>query len=182
MATAGRDGRADLRWARRAAVLCVLTTVPSGVWRVAMTVEIPVGVDGTYRREHFPFPGWGTAYVFGLTLLRIGLAALTLGLTRPWGEMRPRWIPSVGGKRVPRLAAVIPAGVGALALTLLWASTLSNLEDIFALYGLERTERVVVGACYARLLRWGPLLASVTVSYAWRTESRHPGTSSVCRA
>lgn len=99
------------------------------------------------------------------------LALLTLGLVRPWGEVLPKRIPFIGGKRVPPLAAVIPAGTGALALTLLWASAFSSLGDIFVLYGLDGTERIVVLACYAPLLLWGPLLASVTLSYAKRTGS-----------
>jgi hypothetical protein len=40
------------RWARIAATLTVLSTVPSGLWRVAMAVGVPVGVDGNYRSEH----------------------------------------------------------------------------------------------------------------------------------
>ena len=161
------------RWARRAATLAALTTVPSGIWRISMALGLPVGVDEQYRQEHYGFPGWGTVYVFALTLVLVSLALLTLGLVRPWGEVTPRWVPYVGGRRVPPLAAVIPAAAGALALTQLWVSAFSNLDDIFAVYGLEGTARVVVLACYAPLLLWGPLLGVVTVSYARRTLSRH---------
>ncbi len=157
------------RWARRAATLTVLTTVPSGVWRCSMALGLPVGVDDNYHRDHFGFPSWGTAYVFGLTLLLVSLALLTLGLVRRWGEVTPSWIPYAGGRRVIPLAAIIPAGIGAVALTLLWASAFSNLGEIFALYGLEGAARVVVIACYMPLLLWGPMLAAVTVSYARRT-------------
>ena len=45
------------RWARRAATLTVLTTVPSGLWRCSMAIGLPVGVDDRYHREHFGFPG-----------------------------------------------------------------------------------------------------------------------------
>jgi len=136
-----------------------------------MVLGLPVGVDDSYHREHFGFPGWGTAYVFGLTLLLVSLALLTLGLVRRWGEVTPGWIPYIGGKRVPPLAAIVPAGAGAFALTMLWVTAFSNLEDIFLLYGLEGTARIVVIACYVPLLLWGPLLAAVTVSYAQRTRS-----------
>lgn len=34
-------------WARKAAMLTVLTTVPSGLWRMSMAVGVPVGVDPT---------------------------------------------------------------------------------------------------------------------------------------
>ena len=162
------------RWARRAAVLAVLTTVPSGIWRCALALGLPVGVDESYRSAHYGFPGWGTAYLFGLTLLLVGLALLTLGLVRRWGEVTPRWIPYFGGKRVPRLLAIIPAGTGAVALTLLWASVFSGVGEIFDVYGLGGTARVVVTACYLPLLLWGPLLGAVTLSYARRTRSLTP--------
>lgn len=69
---------------------------------------------------------------------------------------------------------MIPAGVGSLALTLLWATAFSNFEEIFALYGLDGAERIVVLLCYAPLLLWGPLLAAVTASYAKRVSTGGP--------
>lgn len=152
-------------WARWSAWLAVLTTVPSGLWRMAMAVGIPVGASEEIRRQHYGFPGWGTVYVFGLTLGLVGLALLTLGLVQRWGEVVPRWIPVVGARRVPPLATVIPAGAGALALTVLWLGAMSNVGTIWDIYGLEGAERVLMVACYAPLLLWGPLLAAVTVSY-----------------
>jgi len=151
--------------------LAVLTTVPSGLWRMAMAVGVPVGADSDYRRQHFGFPGWGTVWVFGLTFLLVGLALLTLGLVRRWGEVTPEWIPLVGGQPVPPLAAVIPAFTGSVALTLLWVVELSSAGEIFTLFGLQGLHRTVVYACYIPLLFWGPLLAAVTVSYARRTGS-----------
>lgn len=165
----GTSSAAPPRWARMAAALTVLSTVPSGLWRMGMAVGVPVGVDGNYRSEHYGFPGWGTAYVFGLTFLLLALAMLTFGLVQPWGERVPQWVPFVGGKHVPRLAAIIPALVGALTLTLLWATAFSNLDGIFVEYGLDGVERIVVLVCYAPMLLWGPLLAAVTASYAKRT-------------
>lgn len=48
------------RWARRCAWLAVLTTVPSGLWRMAMAVGVPVGASEEIRRQQHGFPGWGT--------------------------------------------------------------------------------------------------------------------------
>jgi hypothetical protein len=165
------------RWAQRAAVLAVMTTVPSGIWRLSMALGLPVGVNESYRREHYGFAGWGTVYVVALTLLLLGLATLTLGLVRRWGEVTPRWMPFVGGKRVPPLAAIVPAATGALALTVMWVGVFLNAEDIFVVYGLEGSSRIVLIACYAPLLLWGPLLAAVTISYARRSlaQSVHAG-------
>ena len=166
----GRASTAAPRWARRVAVLTVLTTVPSGLWRSAMALGAPLGVDSAYWSDHFGFTGQKTAYVFGLTVLLLVLSALTLGLVRPWGEVLPRWVPLLGGRHVPRLAAMTAAGAGALAVTMLWITAFANLEAIFIEYGLEGAARLVVVGCYAPLLLWGPLLAAVTVSYARRTK------------
>jgi hypothetical protein len=136
---------------------------------MSMALGLPVGVDESYRRQHYGFPGWGTVYVVALTLLLLGLAALTLGLVRPWGEVVPRWVPVMGGRAVPPLAAIIPAATGALMLTLMWVRVFMSAEDIFVVYGLEGSARIVLIACYAPLLLWGPLLAAVTVSYGQRT-------------
>lgn len=53
------DSAPPPRWARRSAWLAVLTTVPSGLWRMAMAVGIPVGVSDQIRHEHYGFPGGG---------------------------------------------------------------------------------------------------------------------------
>lgn len=158
------------RWARRAAVLAVLTTIPSALWRMAMAIGIPVGVSEEVLSERFGFPGWGTVYVFGLSLLLVGLGSLTLGLVQRWGEVVPRWMPVLGGRRVPPMAAIVPASVGASLLTLLWASIMSNFGAVAEEFALEGAERAVVMACYAPLLLWGPLLAAVTVSYFRRRQ------------
>ena len=156
------------RWARRAAVMAVLTTVPSALWRIAMAVGIPVGASEQVVSERFGLPSWGIAYVVGLSLLLLGLAWLTLGLVQRWGEIVPSWIPLIGGRRVPPLAAAVPAFVGSALLTLLWVTAMANFGLIAEEYGLEGAEQAVVVACYAPLLLWGPLLAVVTASYLRR--------------
>ncbi|RSM62666.1 hypothetical protein DMH03_11365 [Amycolatopsis sp. WAC 01376] len=160
------------RWANLAAHATLLATLPSGLWRIAMGLGVPVGFTAQGLVE-FGIPGWGTAYVFGLSLLAEALAFLTLGLVRPWGEVWPRWIPGLRGRRIPPLAAILPAAAGAIALIALsvqalfgWAEAGSSMppgswEDS-PVYG------IVMAACYAPLLLWGPLLAAVTVHYARR--------------
>ena len=140
-----------------------------------MAVGMPVGVSDEVRLELYGFPGWGTAYVFGLTLLLLGLALLSLGLVRPWGEVPPQWFPFVGGKDVPPLAAVVPAGAGAMAVTVLWVRAFSSLDQICDFYGLEGAARAGMIACYSPLLLWGPLLAAVTVSYSMRVRASSLG-------
>ncbi len=98
------------RWAVRAAHLCALVTLPTGLWRLLLATGHQAGyTDAGYAA--MDFSGWGGAgYVIGLSLISEVVALLALGLVRPWGA---RWSPagfpcSVGG-RSPRLAVVVPA-------------------------------------------------------------------------
>lgn len=147
-------------WAAHAVPLCVL---PSGLWRVAMSVGIPVGFCDAVLRSDYDLPGWGALYTVGLAIVLEGLALLTLGLVHPWGQFVPQWIPLLGGKRVRPLAAVMPAAVGALLITLI---TFSQLM----LWGrVDNSGLPLMGLSYAPMLAWGPLLGVVTVSYYLRT-------------
>src|SRR5215203_6386874 len=120
MGTHGERPAPPPAWARRAAALAVLLPVPSGVWRCSMALGVPVGVDPEYRQQYYAFPSAGTVHVLWITVLLIGLAFLTLGLVQRWGEVLPEWVPVLGGRRVPRRAAIVAAASGAIALMLLW--------------------------------------------------------------
>jgi len=137
-----------------------------------MALGLPLGVDPDYRRRYYSFPSRGTVHVLWISVLLVGLGLLTLGLVQRWGEALPEWIPFLGRKRVPRLAAMIPASAGAIALTLLWLGEFSVVGKIFDEFGLHGAARVVVFACYAPMLLWGPLLGAVTYSYTRRTSLR----------
>ncbi|MFE7188317.1 hypothetical protein [Kitasatospora sp. NPDC057541] len=163
------------RWAERAALATVWTTVPSGLWRLALGVGVPVGFSGELAAAFDPYvPGWGTVYVLALSGLAELLAFLTLGLVRPWGEVLPRRIPLIGGRAVRPWAAIVPAALGSAVLTVLgmsalfggWASAMSGPGAPRGLAG------VIMTLCYLPLVAWGPLLAAVTFAYARRTLGR----------
>jgi len=162
-------------WAVRTAKLAALTAVPSGLWRVALGFGVPVGFSGVLERQmRAHMPGWGTVYVLVLSALAETLAFLSMGLVRPWGRVAPRWIPLLGGRRIRPLAAVLPAAAGAVLLT--WVTWLAafgggwtspdSMGDPDAPHGVAG---LIMTACYAPLLLWGPLLAVVTVDYYRRT-------------
>ncbi len=81
------------------------------------------------------------------------------------------------GRRVPPLAAVIPAALGATVLTQLrtWMAVTMSLglridgrpQSQLTPVAFTDWQGLVAFAAYAPLLLWGPLLAAVTVSY-WR--------------
>jgi hypothetical protein len=157
------------RWLDRTARAVPLAVLPSGLWRMAMAVGIPVGFSGQLAEDWRP--GLETSsYITLLTLVTEVLAFLTIGLVRPWGERMPRWIPVLGGRRIPAWAAVVPAALGALAVMavtvpMFWGKPPASVGGREAPQG---TAAWIMNACYAPLLLWGPLVTVVTAAYARR--------------
>jgi hypothetical protein len=155
------------RSVRLAAQAAALTLVPSGLWRIA----VGLGWDSGFTDEDLGpenFPGEGTAYLIGLSLFAEALGLLTLGLVHSWGEVLPRWVPVLGGRRIPVPAAVIPASLGAALVTLITftgAFGWNNADNMGAAGSPDGAHYWVMTACYLPLLAWGPLLAVVTVAY-----------------
>ena len=146
---------------RRLAHIVPLLTLPSGLWRIALVVGLPLT-----NTEVGGF--WMRLYIVSLSLVSEGAALMTLGLVQPWGEVAPRWIPWIGGRRVRPLAAFIPAMTGAMFLTALWSwvfwgIAVNEFYDYF-----NGPQGVLVTACYLPLLLWGPLLGVVAVAYLRR--------------
>jgi hypothetical protein len=156
------------RWATWAAHAVPLVVLPSGIWRLALGAGIPVGFSGSMA-EMFEAPGWITLYVTLLTVISEALALLTLGLVQPWGEVVPGWVPVLGGRRIPTMAAVVPAALGTLGV--LWFSLTFVNEwfnpdlDYPASENPDGFYAWWFGLSYAPLVLWGPLLGAVTVHY-----------------
>jgi hypothetical protein len=169
------------RWARIAALAVPFTVLPSGLWRIAAFIlHLPIIDVGALGREdgRGDIPAWlpMELYVVLLSILSEVLAFAAIGLIARWGEVFPRWVPGVRGRRVPTLAAVIPAVAGAAILTVMWTMSIVNclifqetiqgrpLQDNFPIHFHDW--RGVLGAvAYVPLVAWGPLLVAVTVAY-----------------
>ncbi|MFG2874395.1 hypothetical protein ACGFYU_05180 [Streptomyces sp. NPDC048337] len=162
------------RWARIAAYAIPFTVLPSGLWRLGLLFVDHVGADSGR------LPGWLPleVYVVILSVVSELLAFTAVGLVAAWGEVVPRWIPVLGGRRIPVAAAAVPAALGALALTALWtvlsvvtqvAGTTIQGDPIPANFPSEVGGWTALWfyVCYAPLVLWGPLLGLVTVAY-WR--------------
>jgi len=148
----------------------VAAVVPSAVWRTA----VGVGVDLGWSQEHLDLeqiPGYGSYYVVTLSVLSLLGASLTFGLVRPWGERFPGWLPVIGGRSVPVLAAVVPAlAGGALVLAVTVKSILSwDKVSGFADRPDSWAARLMV-ACYLPAVLWGPMVLAATWGY-WRRRS-----------
>jgi hypothetical protein len=109
-----------------------------------------------------------------LATMGAGGALLTVGLVRPWGEVYPRWIPALGGRRVRPRTAIVPATAVALLVTsaglmyLRWLA-LGRIElttDTWGLFVPEFFWPV-----------WGGALGAATLAYHLRRRGlcRHCG-------
>ncbi|MGC9376063.1 hypothetical protein [Streptomyces sp. MH13] len=145
-----------------------LTVLPSSVWRLP-----PAFGEGRGLGER--------SYVVFLSVLSEVFAFAAIGLIARWGEVFPRWIPFLRGRRVPRRAAVLPAAIGAASLTLLFTllfvasqvrGTTIRGGDLPADYPSRAGgwETAWFYLCYAPLTLWGPLLGVLTVAY-WKRRS-----------
>ncbi|MFG3253384.1 hypothetical protein [Streptomyces sp. NPDC048172] len=171
------------RWAHLAALAVPLTVLPSGLWRIA--VFIP-GLGEDHGSGNLPAWLPTPVYVVLLSLFSEALAFTAVGLIASWGEVFPRWLPVLRGRRVPTAAAVVPAALGTVALTLLWtvfalvtqiSGTTIRGEPVSEDYpgSAGGWSEAVFYACYAPLVLWGPLLGAVTVAYWRRRRAAHEG-------
>jgi hypothetical protein len=166
-------------WAHRVALIIPLLALPSSLWRIAVcTFGVPL-VDDLPPDASGDLPEWLPlgVYVVLLSLATEALAFTAVGLVAKWGEIFPRWIPGLAGRRVPVSFAAVPAALGATVLTLLcaWVAITATMgvdvqgeEPEVELLTLETWEGAVVVVTYAPLLAWGPLLAALTVAYVRR--------------
>lgn len=92
--------------------------------------------------------------IWGLTLSSgawLGVF-LTIGLIRPWGEVFPRWMPGLAGRRVPIAAAAVPGGL--IAVTLVFSAV-----PMLVMFGEQGLVDGIVGALTFPCWYWGPALA-----------------------
>jgi hypothetical protein len=166
--TGRRSGPVVSRPIRLAAQAAALTAVPSGLWRIALAAGVPVGFAAGHPLHAANFPGALSFALIGLSLAAELLGLLTLGLVQRWGEVLPGWVPFLGGRRIPVPAAVVPAALGAAAVTLVttWGAWGWNgPENMGHADSPAGAAYWVMTACYAPLLLWGPLLAVATIAY-----------------
>jgi hypothetical protein len=155
------------RWAVWAAYGAVLCVVPSALWRTAIGFGAKLGTTQGWR-EFQHLPGSGSVYVIGLSLLSIGTAALTLGLIQPWGDVLPRWVPMIGGRRVHHRVSLSIASLGAMSVMAICWMSVVNWEQIMGFRGRPAAGWYELAtAAYLPALLWGPLLLMVTWA-RWR--------------
>ncbi|MET8867037.1 hypothetical protein ABZW11_29195 [Nonomuraea sp. NPDC004580] len=153
-------------WAVRAAHAIALVTLPSGLWRVALVTGLPIG----YVADRPHIPAGESAYIIGLSVVSELAALLTIGLVKPWGDVPPRWVPLVGGRRMRPRAVLAAAYTGATLITLFcgYAALAAILGLGSGFPFLSATGHAILVVCYLPLLAWGPLTYAVAYSYQRR--------------
>ncbi|MEU2071331.1 hypothetical protein ABZ574_31135 [Streptomyces anulatus] len=166
------------RWASRVAYTVPLVVLPSGIWRL--------GVLFTEDKRGGAIEDWAmNGYIVFLTLLSEILAFTAVGLVARWGEVVPRWMPRLHGRRVPTAAAVVPAAIGATILTLVFTvigtvttvtQSKTNGDPLPADFPSKAGgwETVYFYAAYVPLVLWGPMLGILAYAY-WRRRGGQSG-------
>ncbi|MGW6919563.1 hypothetical protein ACWGB8_38025 [Kitasatospora sp. NPDC054939] len=144
-------------WARRAAHAIALCALPSGLWRIAMASGVYVGYSDQVLRDVFDIPGWGIAYVVGLTVLAESAALFPLLLVSDrWHPLRPR-----------PLARLAWTASGVLVLGALWQVVVAFTVESQT-YMSSDTALTVWWVAFAPLFAIPALMTAVTWSYAKR--------------
>ena len=120
------------RWGRIAVVVAMVAPVFYALTRYAWALGIPLGMSGEYLRQGQESGTW----ISGLFLATFGLvgAVLMLGLVQRWGEVFPRWMIGLAGRRVPIALAVVPAALVAVLLVVGGIGIWSGLARMVAIW------------------------------------------------
>jgi hypothetical protein len=155
------------RWGRWAVVVACFIPVIYATTRWAWALGIPFGIPDDFLREGQANGMWWAGAA--LATLGVGGAILTLGLIQKWGEIFPRWIPYLRGKRVPLAAAIIPATFVSVLITsagLMFVRLVLNGSFPFLSVGW--------GTVAPELLWpiWGLALGVATLAYYYRRRGK----------
>jgi len=162
------------RWGRWAVGVAVVIPVFYALTCWAWALGIPLGISEEFLREGQEIGLWWAGA--GLATIAVGGAALTLGLVHRWGEVFPRWIPFLSGRRVPIPPAVVPASLVSVLVTAagLMFVRLTLTGELASILG----ERVLTADNWAALAPellwplWGAALGAATLAYYYRRRGR----------
>jgi hypothetical protein len=169
------------RWGRIAVYVAMVVPVFYALTRYAWALGFPLGMSEEFLRRGQERGAW----IAGLFLANFGLVGvvLMLGLVQRWGEVFPRWMIGLAGRRVPIALAVVPASLVSVLLTVggiaIWTG-LGKMAAVLAASGAEGIRligEIIIQVGPTLLFPvWGVALAVATLGYYYRRR----GPCSVC--
>lgn len=170
------DGRwtspaAVATWGRWATAVAVAIPLLYAATRWAWALGVPLGISDELFREGQATGLWQAGAALGT--VAIGGAVLTLGLGQRWGEIVPRWLPLLGGRRVPPALAIVPATLVAMLVTsaglmFVRLTLLGTAGEVFTFIGSEDWAALAPELLWPV---WGIALAAATLAYHLRRRS-----------
>ena len=161
------------RWGWIALYVAMVAPVFYAVTRYAWALGIPLGMSEEYLRQGQESGTW----IVGLSLATFGLvgAVLMLGLVQHWGEVFPRWMIGLAGRRVPIALAVVPASLASVLLIVGGIGIWSGLPQMVANLAAGGVEGIgIIGGIIFQVGPtllfpvWGVALAVATLGYYYR--------------
>lgn len=151
------------RWGRRAAYIAVGVPLVYASTRWAWALGYPLGISDKMWEEGKEDNLW----LFGAALATMGAlgSLLTLGLVQRWGEVFPRWMIGLRGKRVPPALAIVPASLVSVLVT-----TAGIMYIRLHFQGAFDDPKENWGATVPETIWpvWGLALAAATLAYYFR--------------
>jgi hypothetical protein len=169
------------RWGRIAVYVAMVAPVFYALTRYAWALGFPLGMGEEQFRVGQESGTW-TGGLFLATFILVG-AVLMLSLVQRWGEIFPRWMIGLSGRRVPIALAVVPASLASVLLIVGGIGIWSGLEQMVANAVAAGAEGMgLVGEIIFQLGPtllfpvWGVALAVAALGYYYRRR----GPCSVC--
>ncbi|MFD6165305.1 hypothetical protein ACFWFR_08960 [Oerskovia sp. NPDC060287] len=157
-------------WGLPAAIVAATIPCLYAVTRLIWVLGYPLGLDPEMYEQD---AGKLVAPAVGLGLFAVVGAVLTLGLVQRWGEVFPRWVPGLAGRRVPVALAVVPATVVAVAILPAGLSMIKGLLEMPPAEVLASWAAFGPGVLWPL---WSVALGVATAAYA----TRRRGTCRLC--
>ena len=162
------------RWVRIAVYVAMVAPIFYALTRYAWALGFPLGMGEEQFRSGQESGKWMGGALFLGNFILVG-AILMLGLVQRWGEIFPRWMIGLAGRRVPIALAIIPASLASVLLIVggigIWSGLESMITNLRA-GGADNSE--VTGAIIFQLGPtllfpvWGAALAVATLGYYFR--------------
>ena len=154
------------RWGRIAVYVAIAVPVFYALTRYAWALGFPLGMSEEYWR-------WGQErgeWISGLSLANFGLvgAALMLGLVQRWGEVFPRWMIGLAGRRVPIALAVVPASIMSVLFMVAGITLWSGYKQMVDAAAATGQKFWIIAGPVAVFPVWGVALAVATLAYYYR--------------